>query len=171
MSTGLYNLILASRKPEAKIFKRWITHEVLPDIRKHGAYLTPAKLEEVLLNPDTLIQLATELKKAREERDALSIRNSELTVQNTVMQPKADYFDELVDRNLLSNFRNTAKALGVKQKEFIEYLLSRGYIYRDAKGTLFPYAEKNDGLFEIKECFNEKTDWKGLPDTDYAQRT
>ena len=84
---GLYNLILASRKPEAKTFKRWITHEVLPDIRKHGAYLTPAKLEEVLLNPDTLIQLATELKKAREERDVLSIQNSELTVQNTVMQP------------------------------------------------------------------------------------
>ncbi len=158
---GLYNLILASRKSEAKTFKRWITHEVLPDIRKHGAYLTPAKLEEVLLNPDTLIQLATELKKAREERDALSIQNSQLSVQNTVMQPKADYFDELVDRNLLSNFRNTAKALGVKQKEFIDYLLSRGYIYRDAKGTLFPYAEKNDGLFEIKECFNEKTDWKG----------
>ena len=158
---GLYNLILVSRKPEAKTFKRWITHEVLPDIRKHGAYLTPAKLEEVLLNPDTLIQLATELKKAREERDALSIQNSELTVQNTVMQPKADYFDELVDRNLLSNFRNTAKALGVKQKEFIDYLLSHDYIYRDAKGTLFPYAEKNDGLFEIKECFNEKTYWKG----------
>ena len=158
---GLYNLILASRKPEAKTFKRWITHEVLPNIRKHGAYLTPAKLEEALLNPDTLIQLATELKKAREERDVLSIRNSQLTVQNTVMQPKADYFDELVDRNLLSNFRNTAKALGVKQKEFIDYLLSHGYIYRDAKGTLFPYAEKNDGLFEIKECFNEMTDWKG----------
>ncbi len=158
---GLYNLILASRKKEAKVFKRWITHEVLPDIRRHGAYMTPAKLEEVLLNPDTIIQLATELKRAQEERDALSIRNSELTVQNTVMQPKADYFDELVDRNLLSNFRNTAKALGVKQKEFINYLLDHGYIYRDAKGTLFPYAEKNDGLFEIKECYNEKTGWKG----------
>lgn len=158
---GLYNLILASRKPEAKTFKRWITHEVLPDIRKHGAYMTPAKLKEVLLNPDTIIQLATELKKAQEERDALSIQNSELTVQNTVMQPKADYFDELVDRNLLSNFRNTAKALGVKQKEFIDYLLDHGYVYRDAKGTLFPYADKNDGLFEIKKCFNEKTNWKG----------
>jgi prophage antirepressor-like protein len=158
---GLYNLILASRKKEAKVFKRWITHEVLPDIRRHGAYMTPAKLEEVLLNPDTIIQLATELKRAQEERDALSIRNSELTVQNTVMQPKADYFDELVDRNLLSNFRNTAKALGVQQKEFINYLLDHGYIYRDAKGALFPYAEKNDGLFEIKECYNEKTGWKG----------
>ena len=158
---GLYNLILASRKKEAKVFKRWITHEVLPDIRRHGAYMTPAKLEEVLLNPDTIIQLATELKRAQEEREALSIRNSELTVQNTVMQPKADYFDELVARNLLSNIRNTAKALGVKQKEFINYLLEHGYIYRDTKGTLFPYAEKNDGLFEIKECYNEKTGWKG----------
>ena len=143
---GLYNLILASRKKEAKVFKRWITHEVLPDIRRHGAYMTPAKLEEVLLNPNTIIQLATELKKAQEERDALSIRNSELTVQNTVMQPKADYFDELVDRNLLSNFRNTAKALGVKQKEFINYLLDHGYIYRDAKARSFLMPRKRRPL-------------------------
>ena len=64
---GLYNLILGSRKPEAKTFKRWITHEVIPSIRKHGAYLTPAKLEEVLLNPDTIIQLAQNLK-AEQER-------------------------------------------------------------------------------------------------------
>ena len=64
---GLYNLILGSRKPEAKTFKRWITHEVIPSIRKHGGYLTPAKLEEVLLNPDTIIQLAQNLK-AEQER-------------------------------------------------------------------------------------------------------
>ena len=62
---GLYNLILASRKPEARSFKRWITHEVLPDIRQHGVYMTPAKLEEVILNPDIIIRIATELKKAR----------------------------------------------------------------------------------------------------------
>lgn len=158
---GLYNLILASRKPEARTFKRWITHEVLPDIRQHGVYMTPAKLEEVLLNPDTMIRLATELKKAREERDALSIENSALSVRNTVMQPKADYFDELVDWNLLSNFRDTAKALGVGQKEFISFLLESGYLYRTKSGKLRPYAEKNDGLFEIKECYNKKTDWKG----------
>lgn len=158
---GIYNLILASRKPEAKTFKRWITHDVLPDIRQHGVYMTPAKLEEVLLNPDTMIRLATELKKAREERDALSIENSALSVRNTVMQPKADYFDELVDRNLLSNFRDTAKALGVGQKEFISFLLESGYLYRTKSGKLRPYAEKNDGLFEIKECYNEKTDWRG----------
>ena len=59
---GLYNLVLASRKQEAKQFKRWITHEVIPTIRKHGAYLTEDKIEEVLLNPDTIIRLAIDLK-------------------------------------------------------------------------------------------------------------
>ena len=56
---GLYTLVLSSRKPEAKAFKRWITHEVIPSIRKHGGYLTPEKVEEVLLNTDTIIQLTT----------------------------------------------------------------------------------------------------------------
>ena len=65
---GLYSLVLRSRKPEAKAFKRWIVHEVLPAIRKHGGYLTPKKLEEALLNPDVLIRLATQLKEEREGR-------------------------------------------------------------------------------------------------------
>lgn len=66
--SGLYSLVLGSRKPGAKEFKRWITHEILPAIRKHGGYLTPEKLEEVLLSPDTLIRLATDLKTEREAR-------------------------------------------------------------------------------------------------------
>jgi prophage antirepressor-like protein len=61
--SGVYALVFTSRKPEAEQFKRWIRKEVLPSIRKHGAYMTPQKIEEVLLNPDTIIQLATELKK------------------------------------------------------------------------------------------------------------
>jgi len=69
--SGLYDTIFLSRKPEAKQFKRWITHEVLPAIRKHGGYLTPATIEEALLNPDTLIRLATDLKAEREKRAAL----------------------------------------------------------------------------------------------------
>lgn len=71
MEGVLYSLILRSRKPEAKAFKRWITHEVLPAIRKHGGYLTPAKLEEALTDPDTIIRLATNLKAEREKRQAL----------------------------------------------------------------------------------------------------
>ena len=64
---GLYSVILKSRKPEAKKFKRWVTHEVISSIRKHGAYMTPEKIEEVLMNPDTIIQLATTLKEERQK--------------------------------------------------------------------------------------------------------
>ncbi|HEM5088112.1 TPA: Bro-N domain-containing protein, partial [Streptococcus suis] len=66
--SGLYSLILKSKLPQAKQFKRWVTSEVLPTIRKHGGYLTDNKLEEALLNPDTLISLATQLKEEREAR-------------------------------------------------------------------------------------------------------
>lgn len=77
------------------------------------------------------------------------------------MQPKAEYFDELVDRNLLTNFRDTAKQLKIKEKDFINFLIDHKYVYRDKKGKLMPYADKNNGLFEIKETFNEKTNWSG----------
>jgi anti-repressor protein len=62
---GLYSLVLRSRKPEAKAFKRWLTHEVIPSIRKHGGYLIPSKIEELLVNPDLIIAFATELKNER----------------------------------------------------------------------------------------------------------
>ena len=74
--SGLYNVIIRSDKPEAKQFKRWITHEVLPSIRSHGAYMTPAKIEEVLMNPDTIIQLATALKEEHSK-----IRRLEQTIK------------------------------------------------------------------------------------------
>lgn len=77
------------------------------------------------------------------------------------MKPKAEYFDELVDRNLLTSFRETAKALKIKEKKFINFLLNHKYIFRDKKGKLQPFADKNQGLFEIKETLNEKTGWCG----------
>jgi prophage antirepressor-like protein len=115
--SGLYEAIIGSKKKDARKFKRWITHEVLPTIRKHGAYMTDTKLEEALLNPDTLINLATQLKQEREEKAQLRALNSTLTVENQIMQPKAQYFDDLVERNLLTNFRDTAKMLKVGQKK------------------------------------------------------
>ena len=159
---GLYSLVLGSRKSEAKAFKRWITHKVIPSIRKHGAYMTPDAIEKLISNPDTIIQLDTALKEEQNKRKVLEAANSALTVDKQIMQPKADYFDELVDRNLLTNFRETAKQLGVKEKTFIRFLLEKKYIYRDKRGKLMPYAQHADsGLFEIKECFNEKTQWSG----------
>lgn len=160
--SGLYNVIIRSDKPEAKPFRKWVTSEVLPSIRKHGAYMTPEKLHEVIMNPDTMIELCNALKAEQDKNKALQIANSALTVENAIAKPKADYFDELVDRNLLTNFRDTAKQLGIKQKKFVEFLLNKKYLYRDKRGKLMPYAEyANSGLFEIKECFNDKTQWSG----------
>lgn len=159
--SGLYTVILRSDKSQAKIFRKWVTSEVLPSIRKHGAYMTERTLEQALTNPDFLIKLAPELKEEQEKRKALEVQNSQLTVEKQIMQPKAEYFDELVDRNLLTSIRETAKELKVKEREFVAFLLDKGYLYRDKRGKLMPYAQKNNGLFELKECFNETTSWKG----------
>ncbi|EJP6471879.1 antA/AntB antirepressor family protein [Clostridium botulinum] len=102
------------------------------------------------------------VKMADKRMHKLQIENSKLLLSNAIMQPKADYFDELVDRNLLTNFRDTAKELSVRQKVFINYLLANKFVYRDGKGKLKPYANKNDGLFEIKEAKNDKNGWSGL---------
>lgn len=157
----IYRLAAKSELPGAERFESWIFDEVLPTIRKHGTYMTPETLEQAILNPDTIIKIATALKEEQDKRKALEAANSALTVQNTIMQPKAEYFDELVDRNLLTSFRETAKQLEIKEKDFIRFLIDKKYIYRDKKGKLMPYAEKNNGLFEVKECFNEKTSWSG----------
>ena len=153
--SGLYNVILRSDKPEAKPFRKWVTSEVLPSIRKSGGYIAG----QDQLTPEELMAKALQVaNKTLAEREA---RISALTVQNTIMAPKAEYFDELVDRNLLTSFRETAKQLGIGEKLFVSFLLEKKYLYRDKKGKLMPYAEKNNGLFEVKECFNAKTQWSG----------
>ena len=159
--SGLYSLILGSKLPGARKFKRWVTSEVLPSIRKHGAYMTDETIEQVLSDPDTIIRLATQLKEERSKNKALAQRNTELLVDKQIMQPKADYFDELVERNLLTNFRETAKLFDIKEKVFIRFLLDKKYIYRDQKGHLMPYMEKGRDLFEVKESTNNKTGWTG----------
>ena len=116
-------------------------------------------LEKAWNTPEMIMSRA--LKMAEGQLKQLKAVNSELTVQNQIMAPKADYFDELVDRNLLTNFRETAKQLGIGEKKFISFLMEKKYIYRDKRVKLMPYADKNDGLFEIKECFNDKTKWSG----------
>ena len=159
--SGLYSLVLSSKLPTAKAFKRWITSEVIPSIRRHGAYMTPEALQAAILNPDTMIQLCQQLKNEQDRNRQLAARNSALVVDKQIMQPKAEYFDALVDRNLLTGFRETAKLFGIPEKKFTAFLMDKKYVYRDKNGKLVPYANKNDGLFEIKECFNEKTKWKG----------
>ncbi len=153
--SGLYSLILSSKLPTAKKFKRWVTAEVIPSIRKNGGYVSGQEN----MTPEEL--MAAALLMANKTIENQKLRLSTLTVDNQIMRPKADYFDELVDRNLLTNFRETAKQLQVKEKAFIQFLMEKKFIYRDKKGKLMPYADKNNGLFEVKEQFNEKTQWSG----------
>ena len=157
---GVYEVLMQSRKPIAKHFKKEVK-AVLKSIRKHGAYMTPETLEQALLNPDTMIKLCMQLKEEQNKNGELQLKNAELTVNNQIMKPKADYFDELVERGTLTNFRETAKLFDVREKEFINFLIDKKYIYRDKKGKLVPYANKNNGLFATKETYNEKTDWSG----------
>lgn len=117
------------------------------------------RVEEAWNSPEMIMKRALDY--ANENVKRLQIQVSTLQVDNEIMKPKADYFDELVDRNTLTSFRETAKQLDVKEKVFINFLLEHKYIYRDKKGKITPYAEKNNGLFEIKETFNEKTNWSG----------
>lgn len=153
--SGLYNVILRSDKPEAKPFRKWVTAVVLPSIRKNGGYI--AGQEE--LSPQELMAKALLVaQKTLTDHDA---RIKELTAQNQIMQPKAEYFDELVARNMLTNFRETAKELGIKEKDFIGWLLDHKYVYRDQKNKLMPYAAKNNGLFEVKEGKGRHNDWAG----------
>lgn len=162
---NFYKLVFQSRKPEAEKFADWVTSEVLPSIRKHGAYMTNQVAYNITHNKQALADLLLMAGNQLKEKEAV-IKNLEaekavLSVENTIMKPKADYFDELVDRNLLTSFRETAKQLKIKERKFIDFLMEKKYIYRDKKGKLQPTANKNDGLFEVKETLNEKTQWSG----------
>lgn len=98
---GLYTLVLGSRKQEAKAFKRWITHEVIPTIRKHGAYMTPEKLEEALLNPDTVIKLAHQLKQERKLRQQAEWRERLAVAKSKILMVEAQEWDYIEIINAL----------------------------------------------------------------------
>lgn len=153
--SGLYNVILRSDKPEAKPFRKWVTSEVLPSIRRTGGYIAG---QENLTPEELMAKALMVAQKTLAEREA---RIADLTVQNQIMQPKASYFDELVERGTLTNFRETAKQLCIPPKRFVAFLMEKKYVYRDKRGKLLPYEEKNDGLFELKESYNDKTQWSG----------
>lgn len=161
--SGLYHVILRSDKPEAAPFRKWVTSEVLPSIRKNGGYIAG---QEQLTPEELMAKALLVANKTLADREAriceLTAQNSQLTVEKQIMQPKAEYFDELVDRNLLTNFRETTKELGIKPKAFVAWLLEKKFLYRDQKGKLLPREDKNNGLFEVKEAKNDKTQWSGV---------
>lgn len=160
--SGLYSLIFSSKLESAQRFKHWVTHEVLPSIRKHGMYMTDNLLETAITNPDFVIGLIQNMKAEKEKSAALQMQNKQLCEKNDEMQPKADYFDDLVAWNVSTNFRSTAKELRIPERLFIKMLISDGYIYRDKSKGILPKAGKGDGLFAVKEYCNQKNKHGGV---------
>ena len=152
----VYRLAAKSELPGADKFESWVFDEVLPSIRKNGGYI----INQDELSPEELMAKALMVaQKTLADREA---RLSALTVENQIMAPKAAYFDELVDRNLLTGLRETAKELNVPPKQFVNFLLDGKYLYRDKKKKLMPYQRHvDDGLLELKESFKDKTRWGG----------
>lgn len=150
--SGLYSLVLSSKLPRAKQFRRWITSEVLPSIRKHGAYVTQEKLWEIATSPEALLKLCSDLLAERE-------KNAALQADNARLQGKAVYYDLFIDLRHSTNLRTTAKELEVPERRFVRFLLERRYVYRAPSGCVLPYAKSaNDGLFCVKDfCRNGHT--------------
>lgn len=153
---GLYHLILCSKKPEARAFKRWITHEVIPSIRKHGAYMTDALLTRMDEHPELISEyigkLRAENAKANAAREALKKAEAE----NARLAPKASYYDSFVGVESVTCLRYTAKELGVPQKKFIGYLLEKGYVFRDrhrSDRVFVKAGKRNDPLFVTRDFY------------------
>ena len=147
---GLYALVLKSRKPEAKEFSRWVRHEVLPAIRQHGGYLTPAKMEEALLNPDVIIRLAQALKAEREKVTALT-EQVEASRAKVIF---ADAMDASQESILIGNLAKVLKQNGVEigQNRLFVWLREHGYLM-NCKGERWNMPTQSSierGLFEVK---------------------
>ena len=142
---GLYTLVLGSRKPEAKAFKRWITHEVIPAIRKHGVYITDEKLKLFAEHPELLDALMKSLYAAHAE-------NLRHRAERQTLLPKADYYDAFMDADGCTSLRTTAKELNVPERWFARFLQQTGFLYRSPAGNLMPYAiPRNRGLFRVRD--------------------
>lgn len=144
---GLYSLILASRKPEAKGFKRWITHDVIPSIRKHGVYMTEQRIEEIILNPDTVIKLAQELKIEREEKKKLAEKiefdKPKVLFANSVTSSRTTILVRELSKLLKQN------NIDIGQNRLYKYLRENGYIVKNS--TEPTQKSMNLGLFEVEE--------------------
>lgn len=134
--SGLYAVILRSDKPQAKPFRKWVTNEVLPSIRKHGAYMTEQTLERALTSPDFLIELATQLKAEQAQRKQLETTVAVQNQQIAELQPKASYYDVVLNCKDLISIGKIAKDYGWSAQKLNEYLHKHGVQYKQGKTWL-----------------------------------
>lgn len=149
--SGLYSLILSSKMPKAKEFKRWVTSEVIPAIRKHGGYLTPDKIEQALTDPDTIIKLATTLKEERAAR-----QQAEANLQ--AAKPKVLFADAVSASDstiLIGDLAKILKQNGhpIGQKRLFNWMREQGYLIKRAGADYNSPTQRamEMGLFKIKE--------------------
>lgn len=150
---GLYEVIFMSRKPEAKAFKRWVTSEVLPSIRKHGMYATPATIEDMIANPDIIIQLATTLK---EERAARAKAEAEIEAQRPVAAlgkaietAEGDLTPSAFGKILSKTIKNMGP------NKFCRWLLDNNFAFRNGQGKIIPMQDAvNRGILILTERIN-----------------
>ena len=143
----VYRLIVHSKLPSAERFERWVFDEVLPSIRKHGAYMTKEKLWEVATSPEALMKLCSDLLAERE-------KNAALRADNARLKGKAAYYDLFIDLHHSTNLRTTAKELVVPERQFVRFLLEQRFVYRAPSGCVLPYAKSsNEGLFCVKDYY------------------
>lgn len=147
---GLYTLVLGSRKPEAKAFKRWITHEVIPDIRQYGMYATSDFLDKALGNPDNWIRMLTEYSAVKKENETLKLKTVEqkevIETQNnqiTLMKPKATYYDLVLQTKNAVNITTIAKDYGLSAVTLNKKLHDYGVQYKQG-GTWLLYQQHAD---------------------------
>jgi len=140
---GLYKLIGASRKPEAKRFNRWVTHEVLPSIRKDGAYLTAQTASDWLNNPDVMIDVLQRYKREIKE-------NQRLHDLNQKMKPKADYTDTMLANPGLETTSMIAKNYGYSAVSFNRLLHELGIQYKQGQTWLLYSQYQNKGYTHIE---------------------
>lgn len=144
--SGLYDVILDSRKPQAKAFRRWVTSDVLPNIRQKGGYLTPEATEAALTDPDFIIRLATSLKEERQARieaeaaEAVAIeRREKAEAANAVMQPKAKNYDTFIRSKGAFDFNRVAKNLGIGRNKMLAELRRVGVLIPKGEAKNVPY--------------------------------
>lgn len=154
---GVYDLIFDSQLPKAHEFKHWVTSEVLPAIRKHGAYMTPQTIEKALLNPDTIINLATQLKEEQEQRKHLQEENEQ-------MKPKALFADAVATSNSSILIGQLAKILrqngvNIGQNRLFAWMRKNGYLGTRGSNHNVPTQRSMElGLFKTKETVINHSD-------------
>lgn len=166
--SGLYDVILDSRKSEAKEFRRWITSEVIPSIRKHGAYLTSEKIEEVLLNPDTIIQIAQNLKEEKQARlEAEAKLELEAEARRVAQEeveankPKVDAFDALIAKGESEMVGTVGKTLGIGQNKLFQFLRDEEILISKGQRKNIPY-QKYAKHFDVKQRLVKTWDGKEI---------